>query len=110
MLDLYFLSFQLQTVTLIEITKPRCTCSACRNNQLCLRCKRDHINIDPVFSGCCPGMCWTVQYIPGQQPLDRKSTRLNSSHVKISYAVCCLKKQKYRSPLHRARLSPTPLP
>src|SRR5690606_39452850 len=23
--------------------------------------------------------------------LDRKSTRLNSSHVKISYAVCCLK-------------------
>src|SRR5690606_41128276 len=26
--------------------------------------------------------------------LDRKSTRLNSSHVKISYAVFCLKKQK----------------
>src|SRR5207302_4457041 len=25
---------------------------------------------------------------------DRKSTRLNSSHVKISYAVFCLKKQK----------------
>src|SRR5690606_6904328 len=25
-------------------------------------------------------------------PLDRKSTRLNSSHVKISYAVFCLKK------------------
>src|SRR5690606_38959244 len=25
-------------------------------------------------------------------PADRKSTRLNSSHVKISYAVCCLKK------------------
>src|SRR5690606_39506698 len=28
--------------------------------------------------------------------LDRKSTRLNSSHVKISYAVFCLKK-KHRS-------------
>src|SRR5436309_10825706 len=29
------------------------------------------------------------------QPLtDRKSTRLNSSHVKISYAVFCLKKKK----------------
>src|SRR5436309_5029624 len=27
---------------------------------------------------------------------DRKSTRLNSSHVKISYAVFCLKKKKYR--------------
>src|SRR5207302_2661060 len=29
---------------------------------------------------------------PGRQ--DRKSTRLNSSHVKISYAVFCLKKKK----------------
>src|SRR5690625_7106346 len=27
--------------------------------------------------------------------LDRKSTRLNSSHVAISYAVFCLKKKKY---------------
>src|SRR5690606_40066120 len=27
------------------------------------------------------------------QQLDRKSTRLNSSHVKISYAVFCLKKK-----------------
>src|SRR5699024_12561707 len=26
---------------------------------------------------------------------DRKSTRLNSSHVSISYAVFCLKKKKY---------------
>src|SRR5690606_41364925 len=36
---------------------------------------------------------------PGPQYLtirvtDRKSTRLNSSHVKISYAVFCLKKKK----------------
>src|SRR5690606_41862804 len=30
--------------------------------------------------------------LPGA--LDRKSTRLNSSHVKISYAVFCLKKKK----------------
>src|SRR5207302_9361833 len=30
--------------------------------------------------------CWIVR--------DRKSTRLNSSHVKISYAVFCLKKKK----------------
>src|SRR5690606_41512876 len=29
------------------------------------------------------------------KPLDRKSTRLNSSHVKISYAVFCLKKKNY---------------
>src|SRR5215469_18391437 len=30
---------------------------------------------------------------PRDQP-DRKSTRLNSSHVEISYAVFCLKKKK----------------
>src|SRR5207249_8836217 len=29
---------------------------------------------------------------PLEDPLDRKSTRLNSSHVSISYAVFCLKK------------------
>src|SRR5207249_7076852 len=28
---------------------------------------------------------------------DRKSTRLNSSHVSISYAVFCLKKKKYKA-------------
>src|SRR5690554_7295626 len=28
------------------------------------------------------------------EPTDRKSTRLNSSHVRISYAVFCLKKKK----------------
>src|SRR5436309_7849367 len=30
----------------------------------------------------------------GRRGEDRKSTRLNSSHVKISYAVFCLKKKK----------------
>src|SRR5207302_10302975 len=30
----------------------------------------------------------------GPPDADRKSTRLNSSHVKISYAVFCLKKKK----------------
>src|SRR5256885_2536565 len=29
-------------------------------------------------------------------PRDRKSTRLNSSHLVISYAVFCLKKKKYK--------------
>src|SRR5690606_4769764 len=31
---------------------------------------------------------------------DRKSTRLNSSHVKISYAVFCLKKKKINRETH----------
>src|SRR2546430_7496799 len=30
---------------------------------------------------------------PGRTPTDRKSTRLNSSHSQISYAVFCLKKK-----------------
>src|SRR5256885_4719770 len=34
--------------------------------------------------------CYTRNSIP----LDRKSTRLNSSHLVISYAVFCLKKKK----------------
>src|SRR5690349_22997099 len=33
--------------------------------------------------------------------LDRKSTRLNSSHVEISYAVFCLKKKKDRARARR---------
>src|SRR3712207_7859741 len=41
----------------------------------------------------------------GGGPRDRKSTRLNSSHANISYAVFCLKKKKtsiaYSSPLTR---------
>src|SRR5690625_5722288 len=32
--------------------------------------------------------------IPAEEISDRKSTRLNSSHVAISYAVFCLKKKK----------------
>src|SRR5438874_10743508 len=32
--------------------------------------------------------------------IDRKSTRLNSSHVEISYAVFCLKKKKKISRTH----------
>src|SRR5437667_2950909 len=30
---------------------------------------------------------------------DRKSTRLNSSHITISYAVFCLKKRKIQEPI-----------
>src|SRR3712207_8273878 len=39
---------------------------------------------------------WSVpklQRDPMRSPLDRKSTRLNSSHANISYAVFCLKKK-----------------
>src|SRR5690349_22478964 len=39
-----------------------------------------------------------------QGPLgDRKSTRLNSSHVEISYAVFCLKKKKKKTKLNKVK-------
>src|SRR5437868_7975095 len=46
--------------------------------------------------GRCCRTCRTRQTSPagGAFCLDRKSTRLNSSHVSISYAVFCLKKKK----------------
>src|SRR5690606_40681227 len=39
----------------------------------------------------------TQRRLGGLEPClqDRKSTRLNSSHVKISYAVFCLKKKRH---------------
>src|SRR5204862_6423259 len=48
---------------------------------------------EPEYSVPCrnaPGRCQRL-YFHEQQ--DRKSTRLNSSHVEISYAVFCLKKK-----------------
>src|SRR5438445_3900608 len=38
--------------------------------------------------------------------LDRKSTRLNSSHANISYAVFCLKKKKKKTPVGARRDDP----
>src|SRR5207245_10799400 len=53
--------------------------------------RRGYLNID---QGVCltshASQCRTVR----QAQLDRKSTRLNSSHGSISYAVFCLKKKK----------------
>src|SRR3712207_8546709 len=39
----------------------------------------------------------TSVVVAGLVLLDRKSTRLNSSHANISYAVFCLKKKQIRS-------------
>src|SRR3712207_7447680 len=43
----------------------------------------------------CPAHCMSPGLSAGLMALgDRKSTRLNSSHANISYAVFCLKKKK----------------
>src|SRR5690606_41991041 len=54
-------------------------------------------NIDPLGAG-------RIDFAPNDHftfvqilKTDRKSTRLNSSHVKISYAVFCLKKKKQKN-------------
>src|SRR5690349_22814054 len=47
-------------------------------------------------------------YRHGSRPawIDRKSTRLNSSHVEISYAVFCLKKKMSTTTVHIAPENP----
>src|SRR5439155_461449 len=54
------------------------------------------VAIGCVVDGCPPRIALTeadIQpYLDKRRP-DRKSTRLNSSHVAISYAVFCLKKK-----------------
>src|SRR2546428_4879509 len=42
----------------------------------------------------CGRRCWACSTRKRRSRRDRKSTRLNSSHDQISYAVFCLKKKK----------------
>src|SRR2546430_917220 len=71
----------------------------------------------PVFSSSSPPLTFSRDFRhhnsatppPGTMPSstaarDRKSTRLNSSHSQISYAVFCLKKKTITSPIPRTSL------
>src|SRR5436305_6106650 len=73
------------------------------NLALVCRANRFHNGESKTGTAEFPGPCFvdtekTLEN-PGQRigwnagPIDRKSTRLNSSHVRISYAVFCLKKK-----------------
>src|SRR2546426_6891217 len=53
-----------------------------RSRSWCRRMPRSRLSISSAARSC------------GKSPRDRKSTRLNSSHLVISYAVFCLKKKK----------------
>src|SRR6266487_5874626 len=70
------------------------------------------VRTEPVRPGrpALPGHTIPVQVRPDrltvspQMPGDRKSTRLNSSHPSISYAVFCLKKKKKKKTLLTSRI------
>src|SRR3989442_5475292 len=60
------------------------------------RSQPPHVNSEAVSSGSLP----ILADPRGWAATDRKSTRLNSSHVRISYAVFCLKKKKNKENLY----------
>src|SRR3712207_9018900 len=67
----------------------------------CIRCQLDFMLSDFVHANIveivyCSSKTNHIGDI-GSSTLDRKSTRLNSSHANISYAVFCLKKKKKSS-------------
>src|SRR2546430_13724740 len=75
------------------------------------RSRERHRAVQPVVVG--ERECGVAELRRGERKLlgeDRKSTRLNSSHSQISYAVFCLKKKKHsnhvREPNHRHHTSP----
>src|SRR5699024_11875978 len=64
-----------------------CHCRGQRNK--CNRCAPQKISVH----ACLPFSIWAMPFRHFHP--DRKSTRLNSSHVSISYAVFCLTKKTY---------------
>src|SRR2546427_8676015 len=65
-------------------------------------CPASAVTAPSSVSAFAPMVSWTTSsaaeatVTDGKLELDRKSTRLNSSHSQISYAVFCLKKKKQR--------------
>src|SRR5690349_24128959 len=74
------------------------------NNRLATTCGSAHGSYCPAsststlfFYDVAADVSWIGAAALGAVDLDRKSTRLNSSHVEISYAVFCLKKKNNNS-------------
>src|SRR2546430_10435144 len=73
------------------------------------------VGVAPEGGGCGPRCCAARQCVAAgdanafesevEGEEDRKSTRLNSSHSQISYAVFCLKKKKHISNDNSCRYS-----
>src|SRR5437868_10733894 len=58
---------------------------------LAARAERHHVGLAQALAGV---LVERPRHLRAHLRQDRKSTRLNSSHVSISYAVFCLKKKK----------------
>src|SRR5688500_19150043 len=79
----------------------RVPANVARREKTALRCSHPGVRYDPanlVPDGGRDERCIRLQTHVDEDPFrrDRKSTRLNSSHLVISYAVFCLKKKKKR--------------
>src|SRR3989442_15212282 len=67
----------------LPISPPTQLCTAAQVAAHAMGCS--HVGLNPTGA---------IINLPAVLIVDRKSTRLNSSHVRISYAVFCLKKKK----------------
>src|SRR3712207_8994253 len=54
-------------------------------------------SLEPSLTDVTPGAHHVGPHFDSHASIDRKSTRLNSSHANISYAVFCLKKKKIQT-------------
>src|SRR5690606_40099901 len=90
-----------------DVTKPLVKQKSCHMTYTSLEVHdilREGFDRSPMFNGRIqslgPRYCPSIEdkinrFADKERHQDRKSTRLNSSHVKISYAVFCLKKKNY---------------
>src|SRR5947207_7495805 len=61
----------------------------------------DALPISEIFRECGDAVAFFDAEFGGVKERDRKSTRLNSSHTVISYAVFCLKKKKKKKKIEQ---------
>src|SRR2546430_9745332 len=85
-----FRSLENSTIRLLQID---------RKNKSSIVGRLEQVSLD---SKGCPNF-ETISYVWGK---DRKSTRLNSSHSQISYAVFCLKKKKICNQVSNIKMRP----
>src|SRR5258705_4030941 len=70
------------------------------------KCKRCH-DLNKIVAQHQDAKWWATTLDKMVQRGDRKSTRLNSSHLGISYAVFCLKKKNSHTPASRIAVRAT---